>query len=79
MLCASSARVAVGAAVVAVAGGDGAQEALRRAVAAGHRVGARREEAAVVVGAARQRLAPGRLAVRLDALALGHRLELLAA
>ena len=54
-----------------------AQEALRRAVAAGDREGAGREEAAVVVGAARQALAPGRLAVGLDALALGHRLHLL--
>ena len=69
--------VAVGAAVVAVAGGDGAQEALDGAVTAGDRVGAGGEEAAVVVGAAGERLAPGRLAVRLDALALGHRLHLL--
>ena len=71
------ARVAVDAAVRAVAGGDGAQKALRRAVAAGLRVGAGGEEAAVVVGAAGERLAPGRLAVRLDALALGHLLDLL--
>jgi hypothetical protein len=41
--------VAVGAAVVGVTVGDGAQELRRRAVAAGHRVGARGEEAAVVV------------------------------
>ena len=71
------ARVAVDAAVGAVAGGDGAQKALRRAVAAGLRVGAGGEEAAVVVGAAGERLAPGGLAVRRDALALGHLLELL--
>ena len=54
------AGVAVGARVGAVAGRDGAQETLRRAVAAGDGVGARREEAAVVVGAAGERLAPGR-------------------
>ena len=67
--------VAVGAAVVAVAGRDGTHEALGRPVPAGDRVGARREQAAVIVGAAREPFAPGRLAVRLDAVALGHRPE----
>ena len=48
-----------------------------RAVAAGLCVGAGGEEAAVVVRAAGERLAPGGLAVRRDALALGHLLEFL--
>jgi hypothetical protein len=69
--------VAVGAAVVTVAGGDGGQEARRRAVASGHREGAGREQTAVVVGASCEALAPGRLPVGLDAPALGHRLHLL--
>ena len=71
------ARVTVGAAVGAVAGGDGTQEALRGAVAPGLRVRARREQAAVVVRAAGERLAPRRLAVGLDALPLRHVAQLL--
>ena len=77
MLWASSRASPSAPAVVAVAGGHGVQEALRRAVSAGRGVRAGREQAAVVVRPAYERLAPGGVAVGLDAVALGHGPQLL--